>query len=61
MKEMMADPSLSKIIKKGLSDPKWKGWVKRSNKNSNGVEIHFNAKMENGKIIAVDNFKFIDP
>lgn len=62
MKEIMSNPSaLGKAIPnmKPLSDPRWKGWIKMSNKNAHGVEIHFNAQFKNGKIINVDDFKFI--
>ncbi len=62
MKEVMSNPSaLGKAIPnlKPLSDPRWKGWIKMSNKNAHGVEIHFNAQFKNGKIINVDDFKFI--
>jgi hypothetical protein len=62
MKEIISNPSaLGKAIPKmkPLSDPRWKGWIKMSNKNAHGVEIHFNAQFKNGKIINVDDFKFI--
>jgi hypothetical protein len=43
---------------KPLTDPRWKGWFKMTNFNAHGVEIHFNALYKDGKIIAVDDFKF---
>ena len=57
----MSNPTSGQIVKKSLSDPRWKGWVKMSNKNAHGVEIHYNALWENGVIKAIDDLKFIDP
>ena len=59
MKEIMSNPSAGKILIPKLSDPRWKGWAKMTNKNAHGVEIHYNALWENGRIIAVDDFKYI--
>ncbi|WP_211356973.1 hypothetical protein, partial [Phaeodactylibacter luteus] len=59
MQEIMKKPMLGQIIKKSLSDPRWLGWSKMSNKTAHGVEIHFNAFWENGVIKAIDDFKFI--
>ena len=64
MKEVMADPqAIGELCDNvgPLKDIRWRGWFKMRNKNSNGVEIHFNAKWESDKIVAVDDFKFIDP
>ena len=61
MKEIMNNPSAGQIIKKSLSDPRWQGWTKMSNKTAHGVEIHFNALWENGVIKSIDDFKFISP
>ena len=59
MKEIMSNPTVGKILKKSLSDTRWKGWAKMSNKTAHGVEIHYNALWKNGVIKAVDDFKFI--
>lgn len=61
MKEIMSNPSAGQIIKKSLSDPRWSGWSKMTNKTAHGVEIHYNALWKNGKIISIDDFKFITP
>lgn len=59
MQEIMSNPATGKIIKTGLSDPRWAGWFKMSNRTAHGVEIHYVAKWENGVIKAVDDFKFL--
>ncbi|MFW6249239.1 MAG: hypothetical protein ACOC4J_05655 [Bacteroidota bacterium] len=59
MKEIMSHPTAGRILKKSLSDTRWKGWTKMTNKTAHGVEIHYNALWENGVIKAVDDFKFI--
>ena len=61
MKEIMSNPSAGQIIKKSLSDPRWRGWSKMTNKTAHGVEIHYNALWKNGKIISIDDFIFITP
>ena len=61
MKEIMSNPTAGQIIKKSLSDPRWQGWSKMTNKTAHGVEIHYNALWENGVIKAIDDFKFITP
>jgi hypothetical protein len=61
MKEIMSNPSAGQIIKKSLSDPRWSGWSKMTNKTAHGVEIHYNALWKNGKIISIDDFKYITP
>jgi len=50
MKEIMSNPAVGRTFKKGLSDPRWKGWVKMSNEKSHGIEIHFNALIKRGKL-----------
>ena len=61
MKEIMNNPTSGKVLRMDpLSDPRWKGWRKMSNRHAHGIEIHFNAQFKNGKIINVDDFKFID-
>lgn len=60
MAEILTNPQLGRVIKQSLSDPRWKGWAKLTNEGAHGVEIHFNAQIKNGKIINVDDFKFID-
>lgn len=58
MKEIVMNPTAGRIIKTGLSDPRWPGWSKMAWNNA-GVEIHYVAKWENGVLKAVDDFKFI--
>lgn len=62
MKEIMSNPSSGVLFRdnKPLNDPRWKGWLKMSNMKAHGVEIHYNAQWKKGKIINVDDFKFID-
>ncbi|MDR2126568.1 MAG: hypothetical protein LBP63_07050, partial [Prevotellaceae bacterium] len=61
MKEIMSNPSAGQIIKKSLSDPRWQGWSKMTNKMAHGLEIHYNALWKNGVIKSIDDFKFIVP
>ena len=60
MKEIKSNPALGAMIKglKPLNDPRWQGWVKMTNLNAHGVEIHFNALFKDGVMTAVDDFKF---
>jgi hypothetical protein len=40
---------------------RWNGWDKMTNiSKKHGVEIHYNVLRKDGKIIAVDDFKFKD-
>lgn len=59
MEEAKSNPTggTFKIITETLSDGRWDSWQKRA-KNINGVEIHYNVKIENGVVTAVDDFKF---
>ena len=60
MQEIISNPAAGMIIKKAISDSRWKGWSKMSNRTAHGVEIHYNALWKDGAIKAVDDFKFID-
>jgi len=60
MEEIMSNPEAGKILIDKMEDAtsRWNGWSKMSNKTAHGVEIHYNALWENGKITAIDDFKF---
>jgi hypothetical protein len=67
MEEILANPNLYKsVFIQSLSDPRWLGWSKLSYSRdivdyglTYRIEIHFNAKIVNGTIEAIDDFKFI--
>ncbi len=64
MAEIMSDPNKGKIINsmKPLSDPLWDGWRKMQyihyGQDGSKIVIHYNAKLNYGRISAVDDFKF---
>ena len=60
MEEIMSDPSSGIILIENIKDTRWSGWDKMSNETAHGVEIHYNALWKNKRIIAVDDFKFIN-
>ena len=59
LEEIMSNPSLGRIIKQRVKDPRWNGWCKMSNRTAHGVEIHYVAKWEDGILKMVDDFKFV--
>jgi len=61
MKEIMSNPASGRVIQRNLNDQRWNGWVKMSNRNAHGVEIHYNVQVRNGRIINIDDIKFVDP
>ena len=60
MEEIMSNPTSGRILIKNIKDTRWSCWSKMSNETAHGVEIHYNALWKNKRIIAVDDFKFID-
>lgn len=62
MESVMKNPALGRVVEATLGDPRWLGWTKMhySVTSSNGIKtvIHYVAKIENGVIKAVDDFKF---
>lgn len=59
---IMANPSkgfrLNTVL---MTDPRWPssaGWIKMTNKTEFGVEIHYVGRWVEGKLVAVDDFKF---
>ena len=65
LKEVQANPELGRSIISALEDSRWKGWTKmqyihnhQKGEKVNRVVIHYVAKWKNGKIVAVDDFKF---
>ncbi len=60
LQEIMNNPGSGKIIKSNLSDSRWRGWHKMSNETARDIEIHFNAQIIDGRIINIDDFKFVD-
>lgn len=61
LEEIMNNPSSGLKIKEDLKDTRWRGWTKMSNTTDHGIEIHYVAKWQDGKIISIDDFKFVDP
>ena len=60
MEEIMSHPSSGIILIKHINDSRWNGWSKMSNKKAHGIEIHYTALWKNNKIVAIDDFKFVD-
>ena len=60
LKEIMSNPSAGRPLIININDSRWQGWTKMSNKTAHGVEIHYNVLYRNEKIIAIDDFKFIN-
>lgn len=60
MEEILSNPSSGKKLEnlESLSDPRWQGWSKMTNEGAHGIEIHYNARWVDGKIVEVDDFKF---
>jgi len=67
MDEILANPSLGTKTKlPPLNDPVWKAWLKHAYSRrifdkgvEYKVEIHFNAKIVDGVMQAIDDFKFV--
>jgi hypothetical protein len=63
MKNILENPQLGRSIIGGLKDDRWLGWTKMQytviSKNGVTAVIHYVAKIENGELIAVDDFKFM--
>jgi RHS repeat-associated protein len=65
MKAILEDPTRGTVVMEGMNDARWLGWTKmqyvcRSNSGTK-VTIHYVAEIKNGIIVAVDDFKFVDP
>lgn len=62
MEEVQSSPQLGRIIMQNLSDTRWKGWNKlqytHTLESGKQIVIHYVGKYRNGKLIAVDDFKF---
>jgi hypothetical protein len=64
MKEAMSNPSSGTIIIQSINDSRWLGWSKMQfiHTGQNGIQtiIHYVGKWENGILIYIDDFKFIN-
>ena len=64
MKEILEDPSRGRVIIQSINDARWSGWSKMqfTNTSINGtkVVIHYVALFQNGVMVAVDDFKFVN-
>ncbi|PTT02553.1 hypothetical protein DBR11_04470 [Pedobacter sp. HMWF019] len=65
MKEAISNPSEGTPLSLKLGDSRWPGWKKmqyvhRTLENKN-IAIHYVADFKDGKIVAVDDFKFHEP
>ena len=62
MKEIQSNPNLGKVVMQNMSDIRWKGWDKyqftHTLENGKKIIVHYVGKSKNGKLIAVDDFKF---
>jgi hypothetical protein len=62
MRHIMANPHLGKVVMEGMKDSRWLGWSKMqfsvTSELGKKAVIHYVAKIENGIIKAVDDFKF---
>lgn len=62
MKHIMANPNLGRVVMEGMKDSRWLGWSKMqfsvTSELGKKATIHYVAKIVNGVIKAVDDFKF---
>jgi len=64
MKQAIMHPELGMRIMENMGDPRWAGWTKMQlitqTQNGINVVVHYVAKWENGILVAIDDFKFVN-
>jgi RHS repeat-associated protein len=62
MKEILANPAMGKVVMTGMNDARWLGWSKmqyvKTLSDGTKIVIHYVAKIEDGVITLIDDFKF---